>query len=63
MGATTRRAHDTLTRDLTLDLWLETDGSLRLKDADELEASVVSERCSRQPADEALAARATTLPS
>ena len=32
----------TFTRDLTLDLWLDADGSLWLKDEDELEAAVTS---------------------
>ena len=51
-----RREHETLTRDLTLDLWLEPDGSLWLKDVDELEVSVDSGRYSREVADEVRAA-------
>ena len=51
-----RRADETVTRDLTLDLWLEPDGELWLKDADELEMSVETGRYSRALADEVLAA-------
>ncbi|PKH41819.1 Protein of unknown function [Nocardioides alpinus] len=47
-----RRAHETATRDLTLDLWLDPDGTLWLKDADELAAGVASGRYSAPMADE-----------
>ena len=42
-----RRAGETATRDLTLDLWLEPDGGLWLKDADEVAVAVA---CGRYPA-------------
>ena len=51
-----RRPDETVTRDLTLDLWLEPSGELWLKDADELEMSVETGRYSRELADEVLAA-------
>ncbi|WP_281280331.1 hypothetical protein [Nocardioides eburneiflavus] len=40
-----------------LDLWLEPDGGLWLKDADELETAVACGRDSRELADEVRAAR------
>lgn len=46
----------TATRDLVLDLWLEPDGELWLKDADELETAVDCGRYSRELADEVRAA-------
>ena len=47
-----RRGDQTATRDLTLDLWLEPDGTLWLKDADELDAGVAGGRYSPAMADE-----------
>lgn len=52
----TRRDGETATRDLTLDLWLEPDGELWLKDADEVEAAVTAEHYTRAQADEIHAA-------
>ncbi len=51
-----RCAAETNTRDLILDLWLESSGELWLKDADELEAAVVSGHYTRAQADEVRAA-------
>jgi hypothetical protein len=51
-----RNGAETATRDLTLDLWLEPDGTLWLKDADELEAGVAGGRYSSAMADEVRAA-------
>ena len=48
----TRRDGETATRDLTLDLWLEPDGELWLKDADEVEAAVEAGRYTQAQADE-----------
>ncbi|MFC7724090.1 DUF402 domain-containing protein [Nocardioides sp. GCM10028917] len=47
-----RSAGETATRDLTLDLWLEPDGVLWLKDADEVEAAVACDRYSVETAAE-----------
>lgn len=52
----TRRGGETATRDLTLDLWLEPDGELWLKDADEVEAAVDGGRYTQTQADEIHAA-------
>lgn len=52
----TRRGGETATRDLTLDLWLEPDGELWLKDADEVEAAVRGGRYTSEQADEIHAA-------
>lgn len=54
----THRRHraETATRDLTLDLWLEANGELWLKDADEVEAAVTAARYTRAQADEIHAA-------
>jgi hypothetical protein len=51
-----RQGAETATRDLVLDLWRDPDGTLWLKDADELEAAVDCGRYSRELADEVLAA-------
>ncbi len=51
-----RRGVETATRDLTLDLWLEPDGTLWLKDSDELEVAVSNGRYSAALADEIRAA-------
>ena len=51
-----RCGSETATRDLVLDLWLDPDGTLWLKDADELEAAVACGRYSRELADEVRAA-------
>lgn len=47
-----RRGHETATRDLTLDLWLEPSGELWLKDADEVEAATMAGRYTPAIADE-----------
>ncbi len=47
-----RLGHETATRDLTLDLWLEPSGELWLKDADELEAATQVGRYSPAIAEE-----------
>lgn len=52
----TRRDGETATRDLTLDLWLEPDGELWLKDADEVAAAVAVGRYTQAQADEIHAA-------
>ena len=51
-----RRGGETATRDLTLDLWLEPDGELWLKDADEVEVAVSSGRYAESVAGEIHAA-------
>jgi hypothetical protein len=51
-----RHADETNTRDLILDLWLEPDGRLWLKDADELEAAVAAGHHTQAHADEIRAA-------
>ncbi len=52
----TRRGGETATRDLTLDVWLEADGELWIKDADEVEAAVRAGRYTQPQADEIHAA-------
>lgn len=51
-----RCGEETNTRDLILDLWLEPDGTLWLKDADEIEAAVAASHHTRAHADEIRAA-------
>jgi predicted RNA-binding protein associated with RNAse of E/G family len=47
-----RHGDETNTRDLVLDLWLDPDGTLWLKDADELDAAVQVERITAEQAAE-----------
>ena len=51
-----RHSNVTATRDLVLDLWLEPDGELWLKDADELEVAVACGRYTHELAGEVRAA-------
>lgn len=46
-----RRGTETFTGDHVLDLWIEADGTVNVKDADELEAAVEQRRCSAERAD------------